>query len=278
MSNKLTQKFQGGFMSFICSIGFHSWEGCTCSKCGKKRDLHHQYENNDCGTCIKCGAIHDENHDWSKDCERCTKCGKTRSNHHNWLINCEKCSKCGKTRSDHHQYVNGMCSICGQGNFTDPRDGKIYRVIRIGNQIMMEDNLAFKPETGNYWAYDNEELNIAKYGYLYDWETAKNVAPKGWHLPTKAEWETLYMTLGNNANSVYDKAKVGGLGGFNGLLGGWRYAHGEFNSVGASGYFWSKTSESDEHASYFKLGAYSKHAEFGKGKTNVGMSVRLFKD
>jgi uncharacterized protein (TIGR02145 family) len=264
-------------MSFICSIGFHKWENCVCSACGKKRDSNHIFTN-DCGTCSKCGISHDENHDWSKDCEKCSKCGKIRAGHHNWINNCEKCSKCGKTRSNHHHFVSGMCNICGQGNFTDERDGKIYKVIKIGNQVLMEENLAFKPGEGNFWPYDNEDLNIVKYGLLYDWETAKAVAPKGWHLPTKTEWETLYNELGANANSVYEHTKVGGSSSFNGILGGWRYAHGEFNSLGASAYFWSSTEETDSHAAFFKLGAYSKHAEFGKGKTNVGMSVRLFRD
>jgi len=264
-------------MSLNCKIGLHKWDGCKCSNCGTTRDEHHVYTN-DCGTCSICGTTHDELHDWSKDCEKCTKCGKTRSNHHNWLNDCEKCAKCSKIRSDQHKVVGGICSLCGQGTFTDERDGKTYKVIKIGNQIMMEVNLAYKPEKGNFWAYDESDANIAKYGYLYDWETAKNLAPKGWHLPTKAEWETLYRFLGNNPSTVYEHAKVGGSTSFNGLLGGWRYVHGEYNSLGASAYFWSKTEEGTEHAAYFKLGAYSKHAEFGKGKIGVGMSVRLFRD
>jgi len=264
-------------MSLICKTGFHKWDGCFCSNCGKTRDEHHTYTD-DCGTCSKCGMTHEELHNWSKDCEKCSKCGKTRTDHHNWLIDCEKCSKCGKIRPEHHQFVNGICKICGQGTFVDERDGKTYKVIKIGHQILMEENLAYKPASGHFWAYEDSDANIFKYGYLYDWETAKSLVPKGWHLPTKAEWETLFKVLGGNAASVYEHAKVGGISGFNGLLGGWRYVHGEFNSLGASGYFWSKTEEDKDHAAYFKLGAYSKHAEFGKGKIGVGMSVRLFRD
>ena len=51
----------------------------------------------------------------------------------------------------------------------------------------MAENLAYKPEQGNFWAYGNDSNNVAKYGYLYDWETAKKVAPKGWHLPTESD-------------------------------------------------------------------------------------------
>ena len=48
-------------MSLKCKLGFHSWYGCRCTVCGKKRD---------------------EQHDWSQDCEKCSKCGKTRAKTH----------------------------------------------------------------------------------------------------------------------------------------------------------------------------------------------------
>jgi len=57
----------------------------------------------------------------------------------------------------------------------------------------MAENLAFEPSTGNHWIYNS---NLATYGYLYDWQTAKNVCPRGWHLPSDAEWSTLTDFLG----------------------------------------------------------------------------------
>ncbi|MBU0487368.1 MAG: hypothetical protein KKA07_15245 [Bacteroidetes bacterium] len=264
-------------MSFVCKLGFHKWDGCTCARCGATRDEHHVYST-DCGTCSKCGKTHDKHHDWSKDCEKCARCGETRSDHHNWSVDCEKCSKCGKIRPNKHHFVNEICSICGQGTFVDERDGKTYKVVKIGKQIIMAENMAFEPEVGKFWAYEDTYVKISAFGYLYDWETAKTLAPKGWHLPTKEDWETLYQLLGNKASTVYEQAKVGGNSGFNGVLGGWRYARGEYNSLGASGYFWSATEEDQNNAAYFKLGAYKKLAEFGKGKIEVAMSVRLFRD
>jgi len=62
--------------------------------------------------------------------------------------------------------------------FKDPRDGKEYGVISIGNQKVMAENLAYKPNTGNYWAYNNDTINVKTYGYLYDWESAKIACPK----------------------------------------------------------------------------------------------------
>jgi uncharacterized protein (TIGR02145 family) len=85
-----------------------------------------------------------------------------------------------------------------QETFTDPRDGKVYKTVKIGTQTWMAENLAYKPSTGNYWSYNNDQSNVSKYGYLYSWETAKAVCPAGWHLPSSAEWSTLTANLGND--------------------------------------------------------------------------------
>ena len=62
----------------------------------------------------------------------------------------------------------------------------------------MAENLAYKASSG-CWAYNNDQNNVAKYGYLYNWETAKVVCPAGWHLPTNDEWTTLENYLGGEA-------------------------------------------------------------------------------
>ena len=80
---------------------------------------------------------------------------------------------------------------------TDLRDGKIYKVTTIGTQKWMAENLAYKTEKG-CWAYDNNVANVKIYGYLYNWETAKKSCPKGWHLPSKTEWEILINFLGGD--------------------------------------------------------------------------------
>ncbi len=90
------------------------------------------------------------------------------------------------------------------GTFTDSRDNHVYKWVKIGNQTWMAENLAYKPNSGKYWAYDNNQNNVRTYGYLYDWETAKTIAPTGWHLPSQTEWETLVNSLGGK-NKAYTK-------------------------------------------------------------------------
>lgn len=63
----------------------------------------------------------------------------------------------------------------------------------------MSENLRFKPDSGNYWAYNNNDTDVNTYGYLYDWETANIVCPNGWHLPSDAEWAELSNKLGGSS-------------------------------------------------------------------------------
>jgi hypothetical protein len=121
-------------MSIKCKLGFHNWNGCKCSDCGKTRDEQHQWTK-DCEKCSICDKTRDNLHNWSKDCEKCSKCGKTRENkhswegwkgckctycgitrdeQHDWTKDCEKCSKCGGIRENQHTWNGCKCSKCGK--------------------------------------------------------------------------------------------------------------------------------------------------------------------
>ena len=114
----------------------------------------------------------------------------------------------------------------------DSRDGKVYKIVKIGSQVWMAENLNFDPGQGgsgdsNYvwtWCYNNEPKNCDVAGRLYTWQAAfdslkfatdadfpqdcgylkictlptklQGICPDGWHLPTYSEWETLFRTVG----------------------------------------------------------------------------------
>ncbi|MDR0331294.1 MAG: fibrobacter succinogenes major paralogous domain-containing protein, partial [Chitinispirillales bacterium] len=172
-------------------------------------------------------------------------------------------------------------------NFTDPRDGHIYRTVKIGGQTWMAENLNYKTE--NSWCYDNDESNGKKYGRLYTWETAQTVCPSGWHLPSREEWGNLveaaggYKVAGKKLKSKtgWDDRDDGTSGngtdefGFSALPGGYRvYSDGSFYYVGYYGYWWSATEYGSGDADNRDMGYnYDYVGENYDGKSN-GFSVR----
>jgi uncharacterized protein (TIGR02145 family) len=171
------------------------------------------------------------------------------------------------------------------GRFTDPRDGKTYKMVKIGEQWIMTENFAYKPDQGNCWAYDNDTTNVTKYGYLYDWETAKKIAPEGWHLPSQKEWKTFRKSLGvrmdiwSTMKKVYKQMVDGGSSGFNAVFGGvYIAAYGEYRELGNVAYFWSSTLTSDGPTNYIvdREGGEAYLTNYANSKS--GMSVRYFKD
>lgn len=61
------------------------------------------------------------------------------------------------------------------------------------------------------WCYGNTEAGCAKWGALYSWDEAmqystepasQGICPSGFHIPTKAEYETLFTYLGTQKDSL----------------------------------------------------------------------------
>lgn len=161
--------------------------------------------------------------------------------------------------------------------FTDPRDGKIYKTVKIGNQVWMAENLNY--DAGNdSWFYDNNPENGKKYGRLYQWETAKKVAPKGWHLPSKNEFMTLLNNLGGEGTNAYKQIIPVGSSGFNALFGGYRANDGNFYNIGNYATFWSSSEDSEDLAWECNVDSSYKRAYLGYNFENYGYSVRCVKD
>lgn len=86
------------------------------------------------------------------------------------------------------------------GTLTDPRDGRIYKTVRIEERVWMAENLAFRTETG-YTVYENVPDYEKTHGYLYTWQAATKACPDGWHLPSMQEWWFLSNFLGGDEQS-----------------------------------------------------------------------------
>ena len=204
------------------------------------------------------------------------------------------------------------------GTLTDERDGKTYKTVVIGTQTWMAENLNYSDSTnypsmkGKNWCYENKLDNCSKYGRLYTWSVAmdsvgtfstngkgcgfgvfctttktfpvRGICPSGWHLPKKAEFETLFTTVGGESTAgKMLKATNGwdsnGNGtdafGFSALPAGGRYAN--FSNAGKYAHFWSVTENT--------FGAYDLILEYNSESASLydhhkgsAVSVRCLRD
>ncbi len=155
--------------------------------------------------------------------------------------------------------------------FTDNRDEKVYKIVEIGDQVWMAENLAYKVNSG-CWAYNNDESNVAKFGYLYSWEVANNVCPAGWHLPTKIEFEILLNNYGGNddENANYTSLISNNSSGFSPIFGIWS---------SDCAIFWSSTNYNNNYAWTLHFAGITKRAGIRNSThKNIQTSIRCIKN
>ena len=109
-------------MSLKCLFG-HKWNGCKCDKCGKTRDVGHEFSpiHGSCREqCEKCGITRSLEHKFKlmpdRCVEKCTICGSEQPQHH-WVevsgYCVKKCSICGEMAAN-HEMIAGKCPKCGK--------------------------------------------------------------------------------------------------------------------------------------------------------------------
>jgi uncharacterized protein (TIGR02145 family) len=212
--------------------------------------------------------------------------------------------------------------------FIDQRDGTSYSTQAYGSQVWMVENLKYLPsvvgsatnsETTpfNYvYGYEGTNITNAKatsnydtYGVLYNWASAQDACPAGWHLPTAAEWSELENYLADNgynfdgstggqgdkiakamasATSWQSNSNNGAIGntgfpqyinksGFSALPGGTVYTTG-FNIIGERGFWWTASELSFNSATTRAMFHDFSSVLSNGGLKNAGFSVRCVRD
>ena len=157
--------------------------------------------------------------------------------------------------------------------FIDNRDGKTYRIVKIGNQVWMAENLNFA-QTSNSWCYDNLSSNCDKYGRLYKGGIAQTICPAGWHLPSKEEYFSLLNINNNNdvsleqARETFNNLISKGSSGFEALLSGCYHSDIKYNAdmsvsdytrydffdeLNSVGFFWTSTIDKMNDNYFYQL-------------------------
>jgi uncharacterized protein (TIGR02145 family) len=169
--------------------------------------------------------------------------------------------------------------------------GQTYKTIVIGSQTWMAENLNYNC-CGE--CYDNEPENCAKYGRLYNWQTAKTVCPTGWHLPSDEEWQTLVDFAGGKYITGKKLKATSGWNSYNGTSskgtddygfsalpgGGYGLSDGSFSYVGYGdyGYWWSATEDDSDYAYYRVMGFNYSHVYRDLISKSFLFSVRCLQD
>jgi uncharacterized protein (TIGR02145 family) len=190
-------------------------------------------------------------------------------------------------------------------------DGNVYNAVTIGNQVWMLENLKTTKysngdpipnvtdsaewrnlSAGAYCNYNNDIKNGNIYGRLYNWYAVndpRQIAPKGWHVASEAEWEALISYLGGEKIAGMKLRETGTAhwrspnpganneSGFTALPGGYREYTKTFTGLSMGATFFTSTEKDEVNAwSYFIL----PQAQIGKSSYSKlhGRAVRCVKD
>lgn len=152
-------------------------------------------------------------------------------------------SICGSTPFDPEKAMclNGEVFSCGGKPYNptkkmcDDRDGQMYGIVKVGDDVWMAENLNYdyNEGTAKSYCYDDDLENCKKYGRLYMWSAAmdsaakfsddckgcgnfaseaerivapssaiRGVCPENWHIALSDEWNDIVSMSGMDKKSI----------------------------------------------------------------------------
>ncbi|MCF8361821.1 MAG: hypothetical protein K9G70_04275 [Prolixibacteraceae bacterium] len=224
----------------------------------------------------------------------------------NYTVKIEDSSSPKPITAEAAVYVGQAGFVCGQDSIIDV-DGNYYGTVELGGMCWTVENLktennpaypdSIVPIDGRYCKgtycsqaegshYTWSALMNGQEGASGDYDQVQGIAPEGWHIPTKKEWQDLQEWLrveGNGGEGTNAYAKVMGENspsGFNMLAtGNWGYGIYEDPGIAA---FWTSTPYSGDRAESVYLVedaiAFFQRFNFSQRPQEYGLNVRLVKD
>jgi uncharacterized protein (TIGR02145 family) len=206
------------------------------------------------------------------------------------------CTASGSLSIINHDSAIVNCGL----SIKDIRDDQDYPTVQIGTQCWMAGNLNFgtisnssDPQIDNCmnekYCLNNIESNCTLYGGLYSWDElmkyepvagGQGLCPPGWHVPTEAEWLTLFnFYSGQSVASA--SLKDMGTGSFRALPGGVLYENHSWSFYPpdfAATFFWTSEASGPMHAKSHGLNTMvNSVSDYRSGRDN-GFSVRCLLD
>ncbi len=179
----------------------------------------------------------------------------------------------------------------------DLRDGQVYRIVKIGDQVWMAENLNY--ETDSSFCYNDSVKYCTKYGRLYTWAAAMNACPDGWRLPSETDFKNLVNAVGGKDSAGIKLKSNSGWNDYDGVSGNGTDAFGfsalpagtgDANQYGAMNHtadFWGSTECGTENSPEPGNGcAYELYLDYRNAEVSlpsyaakdVVLSVRCMKD
>jgi uncharacterized protein (TIGR02145 family) len=202
----------------------------------------------------------------------------------------------------------------GQKGTIKDIDSNTYKTIGIGTQIWMAENLAttrinngtlisqIKNDSiwslpwnrqPSYCTYNNDSGFYRRtYGLLYNYFAVKTrlLCPVGWHVPSKADWDTLIQFAGGNKvaggklKDMQSSLWIDSHGfeenyDFKALPGGLRQFHGgKFNEIGSAAYWWTADSVNPLQANAVSIRNSDTNAGVQPLSNRYGFNIRCIKN
>ncbi|MCQ2102901.1 MAG: hypothetical protein MJY98_06720 [Fibrobacter sp.] len=165
-------------------------------------------------------------------------------------------------------------------SITDERDGKIYKTVKIGDQVWMAENLNYADSVqtpslkGKSWCYENSTCEKVA-GRYYLWSAAidslsiyeklsmkcgygkecsltgsiQGLCPKGWRLPSKDDWNALLLIFGKENMNMQLKTSIGWI---------WdSYSYHDGNGKNLSGFSAIPSGVRNKNGSVAGMGSYT---------------------